>query len=518
MKKLIYTLFITLIATQVSAQIDWSTRVANIIYSNCSSCHNPNGIAPFSLMSYTDATDNASDILDAVQDHSMPPWPPDPSYNRLAHERVLTDQEIADIADWVNNGTLLGDTALEPDPPVFSSTGEISSPDLVLSAPVYTVNTTDDLYRCFVIPTGLSTQQYINGLEAIPGDRSIVHHILVYSDTSATPVQLDAADPDPGYTNFGGTGSNTSQLIGIWVPGQSAYFTPTGMGIKLLPNANVILQVHYPGGISNRVDSTKINLKLSSNLQREIAIDAPLNHYFLDNGPLILPPNQTRTFNAHYDLAYDISTLAVGPHMHLLGRSVRAYAVTPLNDTIPFIDIPEWDFHWQGLYSFPRVLKVPAGSTLYSSAFYDNTTANPENPNDPPAWVFLGEGTADEMMLIYFSYTLYFPGDENIIIDSTVTTGINQPITSSVISTCQLYDPAPNPAVDKITIQYFIPSLSKHQLELFDVTGKLCKVLRTSTEQGLITLQFDIGDLPSGNYILKLSSDGIQRTKKIIRQ
>ena len=109
-----------------------------------------------------------------------------------------------------------------------------------------------------------------------------MHHILIYSDTSATPLQLDAADPDPGYTNFGGTGSNTSQLIGIWVPGQSAYFTPTGMGIKLLPNANVILQVHYPGGISNRMDSTKINLKLSSNLQREIAIEAPLNHYFID--------------------------------------------------------------------------------------------------------------------------------------------------------------------------------------------------------------------------------------------
>ncbi|MBP6658941.1 MAG: cytochrome c, partial [Bacteroidia bacterium] len=195
MKKLLYIFLISHITLQASAQTDWSTRVANIIYSNCSSCHNANGIAPFSLMSYTDATDNASDILDAVQDHSMPPWPPDPAYNRLAHERVLTDQEIADIADWVNNGTLLGDTSLEPDAPVFSSSGEIGSPDLVLSAPLYTVNTTDDLYRCFVIPTGQSTLKYINGLEAIPGDRSIVHHILIYSDTSATPLQLDAADP-----------------------------------------------------------------------------------------------------------------------------------------------------------------------------------------------------------------------------------------------------------------------------------------------------------------------------------
>ncbi len=518
MKNHILILVAVCFSCSTFGQTDWSTRIANIIYTKCSNCHNPNGIAPFSLMSYSDATDNASDILDAVQDHSMPPWPPDPAYSRLAHERVLTDQEIADISDWVNNGTLRGDSTLEPNPPVFSATGEISSPDLVLSAPLYTVNTTDDLYRCFVIPTGQSTQKYITGLEAIPGDRSIVHHILIYSDTSATPLQLDAADPDPGYTNFGGTGSNTSQLIGIWVPGQSAYYSPAGMGIKLLPNANVILQIHYPGGITSRVDSTKINLKLSSVWQREISIEAPLNHYFLDNGPLILPPNQTRTFNAHYTLPADISTLAVGPHMHLLGRSIRSYGVTPLNDTIPFMDIPEWDFHWQGLYSFPRVLKVPSGTTIYSSAFYDNTTANPENPNDPPAWVFLGEGTTDEMMLVYFAYTFYFPGDENIIIDSAITTGITQPIESSIISTCQLYDPAPNPATDKITVQYFLPTSAGYSLEIIDVSGKICKAFKKSADQGLITQQIDISDLPSGNYFLTLSSSGIQRTKKLIRQ
>lgn len=499
-------------------QTDWSSSVANIIYTNCSNCHNPNGIAPFALMSYTDAVDNAYDILDAVQDGTMPPWPPDPSYSRLAHERVLTTQEIADIADWVNNGTLRGDSTTEPSAPVFNGSEEIQTPDLVLRAPNYTVNTTDDLYRCFVIPSGQSAQTFITGLEAIPGNRAIVHHILIYADTSNVPVQLDQADPDPGYTNFGGTGSNTSKLIGVWVPGQNAQFSPTGMGIKLLPNSNIILQIHYPGGISSQVDSTKINLVLSTGFHREIAIDAPLNHFQLDNGPLVLPPNQTKTFTAHYQLPYDISTLAVGPHMHLLGRSVRSYGVTLSNDTIPFIDIPDWDFHWQGLYSFPRIIKLPAGTTIYSSAFYDNTTANPENPNDPPAWVFLGEGTTDEMMLIYFAYTLYFPGDENIIIDSAIVTGINQPILNSAISTCQLYDPAPNPATENVSIQYFIPTTSDYTLQIIDIAGKICKTIKASNVQGLVTQQINIGELAAGNYILQLNSGGIQRTKKLIKQ
>jgi hypothetical protein len=469
-------------------------------------------------MNYQDAVDNSSDIQSAVEDHVMPPWPPNPNYNHLAYERVLSQNEISAISDWVNNGTPRGDSTLEPPSPVFTGNSEMTNPTLTLNAPVYNVNTTTDLYRCFVLPTGQSTQQYITGLEAIPGNRSVVHHILIYSDTSATPLQLDAADPDPGYTNFGGTGSNTSKLIGVWVPGQRAYFTPDNMGIKLLPNANIILQIHYPGGISNVIDSTKINLQLSSSFHRELYIDAPLNHYQLDQGWLSIAPNTTPTFTAHYVIPYDISALAVGPHMHLLGKSVRSYGVTPMSDTIPFIDIPQWDFHWQGVYSFPRIIKLPQGTTIYSSAQYDNTTNNPENPNDPPQWVFLGEGTTDEMMLIYFAYTFYFPGDENTIIDSALVAGISQPISNSAISTPQLYEPSPNPVVNSTTVQYFLPANAKSVLRVTDINGRIVKVIEHESMQGLITQQVDMQELATGTYVLELISGNVVRSKKLIKQ
>jgi hypothetical protein len=202
--------------------------------------------------------------------------------------------------------------------------------------------------------------------------------------------------------------------------------------------------------------------------------------------------------------------------MHLLGKSLISYGVTPASDTIPFIDIPQWDFHWQGLYSFPRVLKVPLGTIVYSSAFYDNTTANHENPNDPPAWVFLGESTTDEMMLVYFAYTLYFPGDENIIIDSNIVSNI-QPVTSSVISTCQLYDPSPNPATDNMTVQYFIPSSDAVTLRIIDITGKICLSMLQKKAQGLITDNFDVSVLPAGNYFLQLITGELIRTKKFMK-
>ena len=257
---------------------------------------------------------------------------------------------------------------------------------------------------------------------------------------------------------------------------------------------------------------------LATAWHREIFIDSPLNHYQLDNGPLIIAPNITKTFTAHYTIPYDLTTLSVGPHMHLLGKSIRSYGVTPTNDTIPFIDIPNWDFHWQGLYSFPKLIKLPAGTTLYSSALYDNTTANPNNPNSPPAWVFLGESTTDEMMLIYFSYTLYFPGDENIIIDSNVVTGLNQPMFNSAISTVQLYDPVPNPAVTQISIQYFLPVNEKYNLKLIDFSGKIIRELKNETGQGIITSQFNIQDLATGTYFISLTSNGVQRTKKVIKE
>ncbi len=519
MKKILLILIPSLFFKSASSQVTWSNTVASIIYNNCSSCHNTNGIAPFELLNYYDAVQNGSDIKDNVESGLMPPWPPDPNFSTLAHERILSAQEKSDIASWVDNGMPRGDSTLEPPPPVFNQIAEITNPDLVLSAPVYNVNTTSDVYRCFVVPSGLLTDQYLTAIEAIPGNRSVVHHILIYSDTTSVPLALDAADPDPGYTNFGGTGSSDSKLIGVWVPGQGAYYAPQGMGIRLPANTNIILQIHYPGGITGSIDSTKLYLKVTPNFRREITIDSPLNHFNLDNAIILaIPANTTRTFTAHFDVPIDYSVLAVGPHMHLIGKSIMSYGVTPLNDTIPFIDIPNWDFHWQGLYSFPRVLKVPMNTRLYSSAFYDNTSANPENPNNPPQLVTLGESTTDEMMLIYFAFTPYAPGDENIIIDSVLINSV-EPVHSSVISTSQLYEPMPNPANDHVTFQYYIPKPTEASIYLMDINGKMMKEEKNKIETpGIVTGQWNISDLPAGIYFLNLNAGGIIRTKKFLKQ
>jgi hypothetical protein len=506
--------------TIAKSQVTWSGEIASMVYTNCSNCHNVHGIAPFELMSYSDAVQNGLDIKDDVNSRKMPPWPPSPSYSHFAHERILTQQQIDDITSWVDNGMPRGDSTQEPSAPVINTNAEITSPDRVLQAPVFNVNTAGgDLYQCFVIPAGNTVDEYITDIEAIPGNRGVVHHILIYADTSNYPAYWDNLSPGPGYPNFGGTGSPYSKLIGVWVPGMGAYHSPQGMGIRLPANANVILQIHYPGGITGAIDSTKLLLKVSPVWHREIAIESPLNHYQLDNGPLVIPANTTRTFYAHYTVPADISTLGVGPHMHLIGTNIRSWGVTPSNDTIPFIDIPRWDFHWQGIYSFPRVLKIPTNTVIYSEAHYDNTTNNPENPNNPPVTVTLGESTTDEMMLVYFAYTVYFPGDEFIVIDSAVATAGVEQIHNSAINTPQLYDPSPNPSHGKILYQYYLPEKTATVITLTDVNGRIIKQENNSpSSSGLFTSEINIEDVSAGTYFLTLNSSGVIRSKKLLIQ
>lgn len=114
----------------------WTDNVACILYTRCTSCHHDGGIAPFSLMTYGEATAAAFGMQLAVNSGSMPPWPPDHTYRSFAHERVLTQQEIDLINDWVNNGMPEG-SSVPPMAPVYSSSEQIASPDLVITMPSY---------------------------------------------------------------------------------------------------------------------------------------------------------------------------------------------------------------------------------------------------------------------------------------------------------------------------------------------------------------------------------------------
>ncbi len=518
--KIIAAFAFAISAFQMQAQVTptWADNVACILYTRCTSCHNPNGAAPFSLMTYTDAFNFAEDIDSSVQAKRMPPWPPNHSYQTYAHERVLTQDEIDIIDQWVAAGSPQGNAANAPTPPVYSGISQMPNPDLNTKMPTYQIPPiTSDLYRCFVIPNVTSIDKFISGMEVLPGNRNIVHHVLVFQDQGNTVINLDNADTLPGYTSFGGIGSNTAELIGLWAPGAQPYFLPQAMGIKLKANSHIILQIHYPLGTSGQYDSTQVNFKYSTTpFTRQVNIDPILNHDDLNEGFLYIPADSVRTFTCDYTVPIDVTVLSVAPHMHLVGTEISARGVTPLNDTLKLIDIPKWDFHWQGAYDFRQPVKVPSGTTLHSRAFYDNTANNLNNPNTPPKAVYLGENTTNEMMLIYFFYTYYLPGDENIVVDTNMTVqsynGCNFSLGGTEAWMQQQYSVAPNPATNSITV---IPGWQQnYEVRIQDMLGKTVKTI--SAMSGATNV--DINDLAPGMYNAQLFANNKLYNTKFVKQ
>lgn len=517
-------LFIHFQGVNAQNSVNWATDVAPILYSHCAKCHRDNGLGHFSLLQYSDAYSNRFRVQSAVESKSMPPWMPDPSYRRYAHENRLTDAEIATIVQWVNAGAPSGDLSAAPPVPVFSNQSEIGMPDLVLRTPVFTVKATNDEYRCFVIPNQLTKTAYLRGLEALPGNHEIVHHILIYEDVSGQARQLDQQTTEPGYVSFGGPGFSNPRLVGAWVPGARTYLSPVNMGIKLTPGADLVVQMHYPKGSRNKTDQTILNLFFTPSTQniREISLAPLINHtaLSLENGPLSIPANTVKTYHAKFRVPAAGSLLSAAPHMHLIGRKMTCFAVTPQKDTIPIIRINDWNFHWQGSYVFQKIQKIPALSMVHAYAEYDNTLDNPFQPSNPPQLVQQGEATTDEMLLVYFAYMSYQNGDENIILDSTLlqSVPVTQPSGHPTITSLSAW---PNPTTEETTIEYELTETTDVVLTLTDVAGRIVQTLadRTQMRPGIYRENAVLHNLPPGTYVAELRTrEGGRKTIRLFKQ
>lgn len=373
--------------------------------------------------------------------------------------------------------------------------------------PAYTSNAAmGDVYRCFVLPTGLTADKFITAFEAIPGNRSIVHHVLIYADTTGTSTTLDANDPGPGYTSFGGIGTDDAILLGGWVPGSTPTQFPAGFGERLPKNAKVVMQIHYPAGTSGMRDSTELHFFFSSSSAVRNVYVTPVLNYFSNITPaLVIPANTVKTFVEQQLIPLNVSMLGIAPHMHLLGQNIESFGVGPAGDTQRYISIPKWDFHWQDFYMLRSLKKVTAGTTVFAKATYDNTASNPFNPNNPPKTVTAGEATTDEMMLVYFVYTLYQPGDENIVIDGTPAAGINT--SRPYYKPVDLLQPYPVPAGAELIVKYHLDAAAHGSLSLINAAGQIVlKILNDqSLNAGYTALSVDISVVPNGVYTLQLA-------------
>jgi hypothetical protein len=390
----------------------WSGDVAKLIYGNCTSCHRTGGIAPFALETYEEVSNMAGWLQQAMEEKRMPPWTPDEDYKHFVHERVMEPAEITTFQQWVAAGMPSGNLNIAPPLPVYPSGSQLGTPDISLSIPQYTVTSTNDVYRNFELFVGNSAATNATAIEVLPGNPAIVHHVLVFQDSTSNPITTGGA---------GGTGSAASQLIYSYVPGSSPYFTPVGTGFRLAPNTRIILQIHYAPGSNGLTDATTVNFTTNDSPLRKISVSPVLNHSNMTNGPLVIPANQVKTFNSELTIPGKVTVLYTFPHMHLLGKSIKVWSNSPVTgDTTRLVWIPDWDFHWQDNFIFPNSVILQMGSIISAEAVYDNTDSNPNNPSIPPVNVSAGEGTTDEMFLVFFAYMPFVAGDQNLIVDKRI--------------------------------------------------------------------------------------------------
>ena len=524
MKKLLLVLLVSIVHFSLYAQTpDWSTKVAPILYNHCTSCHRAGGIAPFPLITYNDAVTQSVSIKADVISKKMPPWSPDPAYAHMAHERILSSADIATIKNWVDGGTPQGNPALAPPVPVYSAHGILpGTPDLIVKIPTYTSTATasGDVYQCFAIPSGLLADKFITAFEAVPGNPAMVHHVLVYSDTTGKCASLDAASPGPGYPDFGGVGSDSAEMVGIWVPGSQPMTYPHGFGLKLPHHSDVVVQVHYPAGTVGMVDSTEVHFFFAPTAVRSVYIE-PLLYHDLDliGGPLVIPANTVKTFEEEVPAFFglpDLSLVGIFPHMHLLGKTIKSYGIHPAGDTDKYVRINNWDFHWQGFYMLPKIKKIPAGTRLRAEATYDNTSANSENPHIPPVTVTSGENTTDEMMIVFYLFSYYQPGDENIIVDSAVALSTSGQF-ANYYHGQQLLDAYPNPAISDLVVKCHFDEADLGDIDLVDMQGRVVRQLmvKGKINAGYSTYAYNVTGLPAGDYFVRLITSERVLTQKL---
>jgi hypothetical protein len=428
--------------------VTFNNQVVRIFQRHCQNCHRPGNIGPFSLLTYADTRHHAFEIMRAVQAREMPPWKPVGSHGVFEGERGLTEQEIQTITQWVADGVQEGAASDLPEPISFPETWSAGKPDLVAqpSASFSVSSGSADIYRCFPMTVDSRSDLYVRGYEVLPGNRSIVHHVLLFTDTSGQSVALDNADPGLGYTCFGGAGFvNGLGGLGGWVPGASPESFPLGTGVRIPAGARIVMQVHYSTAGTNHdaglasasapldPDLTRVGLYLSPTPLQSISFLPVVNPFFS------IPPGSSRhEVPAVLFIPSTVELVAIAPHMHLLGREVKVEARFPNGDRRELIRIDDWDFHWQGNYVFREPILLPAGTLIEMKAYYDNSVNNPRNPANPPVTVRWGERTTDEMCLTFISVKAPGTPSLNTVPFSLTDRGTNSLVTQGTAATTQV--------------------------------------------------------------------------------
>lgn len=378
----------------------------------CSGCHVAGGIAPFALTTYDELVRAGDSVRSAVAAGTMPPWPPSEDSRPLLGSRAMAKDHKEALLRWLDGKRPEGDAGAPPHltlPPAQQVMP--ARPDLVLDpgfayAPQ---NSREDDYHCFVYDPKLTTDRFLTAGSVTPDNKRIVHHVIAYEVPESDAALIRGKDVGgQGYTCFGAPGTTAPPvtLVG-WAPGSLGNRMPEGTALRLRKGSLVVVQIHYnvmagPG----QTDRTTMALEITDTPPSRELHALPLAR----PKQLLIPAGEA---DAVQTVAVPLSALtnffklpsskltvyAHTPHMHLLGTRIT----TSLNGQM-ILDLPRWNFHWQGAYQFVTPYTATGNDLFTLECHYDNSAANQpliDGVQGAPREVKWGEGTRDEMCLNY---------------------------------------------------------------------------------------------------------------------
>ena len=414
-----------------SVRPNWHEDIAPLVTKNCQSCHVAGGIAPFSLETYETAKNFAGLMAIDVMEGLMPPWhgietpecdPPFP----YKHDARLSAGDKQLFQDWADAGAPEGDPKLAaplPEPPSLDLKDPSTLVKSTATVEIDKVGTQSDFFHCLSIDPANMETVYLDGVQVVPGNSGIVHHVLIFVDA-----QGESAGWAGGIKQNcgGGSGIGGGQLIGGWVPGGLPMEAPEGVATELPTGTRLILNVHYhaTGAGSEQDEGTGLALRWSPTKPQWTSyftlIGAPGIGKSLD-GPLEIPAGEDRhieeyeyeigTLGMDFPDIVDVRVWTVLNHMHKVGIDMRVWVEDrDTGEETCLLHTPKWDFNWQRSYALDTPVassvRVQSGDKVRVRCIYNNTMSNPgvvemlgELGLDAPIDVNLGEATGDEMCL-----------------------------------------------------------------------------------------------------------------------
>jgi mono/diheme cytochrome c family protein len=399
-----------------SSPVTFSRDIAPIFQEKCQQCHQPNSIAPMSLITFENVRPWARSIRQRVVTRQMPPWHIDPSVGvqKFKNDMSLSDAQIDTIVRWVDAGAPEGDPKDMPRPKPLVTDNEwqavrdgFGPPDLVIRSSEYTMPAKhQDVWYRPMSDLPLSEPRWARMVEIRPTTlkgRRIVHHAIAYLVLNNDPEAVNtgtangfataAADPRPVDL------VNRRPQLMEWAIGKGDDQFRDGTGKLLLPGEKISWDQHLHAVGEEITSGSEIGIWLYPKGQEPkkrsylIGFTGLRKQEFLD-----IPPNSISSTEGFTVLKENTLITNFQPHFHLRGKAMQVEAILPdgTNQIVSYVG--KFNFNWMTnyIYDDDAAPVFPKGTVIHVSAWYDNTRANPFNP-DPDQWVGYGDRTVDEM-------------------------------------------------------------------------------------------------------------------------